>query len=72
MSTDFTRIDFRLTGMHCASCAINIDFALEDMDGVKEASTNYAKEISTVTFDRKKLKKEDLISVIESLGYKAR
>lgn len=69
MSTDLTTIVLNLDGMHCASCAINIDFELEDMEGVKEANTNYAKQMSTVTFDPTKVKREDLVSAIHELGY---
>ena len=36
-------VTLKIVGMHCTSCAMNIDFELEDIKGVKEASTNYAK-----------------------------
>jgi len=34
---------FKITGMHCSSCAITIDMDLEDLDGVKMSKTSYAK-----------------------------
>lgn len=55
--------------MHCTSCAINIDFELEDLDGVKEARTHYAKHISVVTFDPSKVKQQKMIDAIKQLGY---
>lgn len=55
--------------MHCTSCAINIDFDLEDLAGVKEAKTHYAKQISVVTYDPDKIKHEQIIAVITKLGY---
>ena len=32
-----------IEGMHCTSCAMNIDGALEDTEGVFNSETSYAK-----------------------------
>lgn len=61
----------KIEGMHCSSCAMNIDMDLEDLEGVKEASTNYAKQVSEVEFDEEKVQIEDIIKSIEKTGYKA-
>ena len=37
-------VEFRIKGMHCAACSMNIDGALEELDGVIGATTSYAKE----------------------------
>ncbi len=63
------KVSLEITGMHCSSCAINIDFELEDLDGVKEAKTNYAKQRSEVTFFPDKVTCEQIIAVITRLGY---
>ena len=60
---------FTISGMHCTSCAMNIDFELEDVDGITEAKTHYAKQISEVTFDQNKVNEEQIITVIKKLGY---
>lgn len=62
---------FNVDGMHCSSCAMNIDFDLEDLAGIKSAKTNYAKQESEVEFDEKKLQVEDIIKTIKKTGYKA-
>lgn len=62
-------VTLKITGMHCTSCAMNIDFELEDLEGVKEASTNYAKQVTTVTFDPNKIKLGKIIEVINNLEY---
>ena len=36
------QVTLKITGMHCPSCAMNIDGALEDTAGVIEAETSYA------------------------------
>lgn len=57
--------------MHCTSCAINIDGELEDTDGVKQANTNYAKVITEVEFDPKKINEEQIVKLIKKVGYDA-
>jgi len=65
------KVSLKIEGMHCSSCAMNIDFDLEDMDGIKNAKTSYAKQITEVEYDEKKLKIEDVIGTIKKTGYKA-
>ncbi len=43
----------KITGMHCSSCALSIDNALEDLPGVLESSTNYAKGEAKVRINEK-------------------
>lgn len=50
---------------------MNIDFDLEDLDGVKSASTNYAKAECVVEYEENKLDKERIIEAIKKTGYKA-
>lgn len=61
----------KIEGMYCTSCAMNIDFDLEDVEGVKSAKTNYAKQETEVEFDEDKLKPEIVIQTIQKTGYKA-
>lgn len=53
--------------MHCTSCAMNIDGELEDTEGVKESKTNYAKQVTEVTFDPEKISVEKMILVIRKI-----
>ena len=62
---------FKIDGMHCTSCAMTIDFELEDL-GVASAKTNYAKQESEVVFDEEKINPETIIKTIEKAGYKVR
>lgn len=66
-----TKIKLKITGMHCTSCAMNIDGELEDTEGVKESSTNYAKSLTEVTFDPEKVNEKKVIEVIKKVGYTA-
>jgi len=64
-------IRLKISGMHCASCAMNIDFDLEDLEGIESAKTSYAKAESVVEFDSVKIDKNQIIVQIKKTGYKA-
>lgn len=57
----------KIEGMHCASCAMNIDGELEDTEGVQEANTNYLKSQTEVTFDPEKISTDKIIATIRKL-----
>lgn len=63
---------FAVDGMHCASCAMSIDWELEDVDGVIEAKTSYAKARTDVRYDPGKVSEADLVAAIERAGYSVR
>src|SRR3989338_4702104 len=65
------KIVLNILGMHCASCASNIEGALKKVAGVLSAQVNFAKEKAYIEFEPKKLNVQDLIAVVEKTGYKA-
>lgn len=65
------KLKLKIEGMHCSSCAMNIDFGLEDLEGVKKAQTSYAKQETEVEFDEEKVNVEQIVKSIENTGYKA-
>ena len=62
---------FKICNMHCTSCAMNIDFNLEDLEGVVYAKTSYAKCECEVAYDDEKLSEDNIISTIKEAGYVA-
>jgi copper chaperone CopZ len=62
---------FAISGMHCSSCAMNIDFDLEDIDGVKSVNTNYARQETEVEFDEEKVGLALILEQIKKTGYTA-
>lgn len=65
------KVVLKITGMHCTSCAMNIDGDLEDfVKGVKSSKTNYAKQECEVEF-AEEVKVEHIISQIIETGYQA-
>lgn len=60
---------FKISGMHCSSCAMDIDGALEDKDGVLESRTSYVKSETEVKFDPSKINESEIKKLISSTGY---
>jgi Cu+-exporting ATPase len=64
-------LTFHISGMHCASCASNIQRKLNKTVGVREANINYASEQATVIYDQEKISEKSIALVVETMGYKA-
>lgn len=62
----------KIEGMHCSSCAMNIDFDLEDLGGVLKAQTSYAKSECIVEFEEDKVSIELISETIKKTGYTAK
>jgi len=65
------KIILNISGMHCASCAANIEAALKKVPGVLRAQVNFASERAYIEFEAGRLDTRDLILAIERVGYKA-
>ncbi|MDH4123448.1 MAG: heavy metal translocating P-type ATPase [Thermoplasmata archaeon] len=57
-------------GMHCATCALNIEETLREIPGVKVANVSFASEKANVKYDSNKADQNALKAAIEDLGYK--
>ncbi len=66
-AADGRRVDLRISGMTCASCAARIERKLNKLDGV-EASVNYATEGARVQASET-VSHQDLVDQVEALGY---
>ncbi|HYF45847.1 MAG TPA: heavy metal translocating P-type ATPase, partial [Acidimicrobiales bacterium] len=63
------RIDLKVEGMTCSSCAANVERRLNGLDGVV-ATVNFATETATVTAPSD-ISPEDLVAEVEAAGYEA-
>ncbi len=66
------RIDLPITGMSCASCAARIEKGLGSVEGVSQATVNFAAEKATVFFHPGQTDISHLIEKVKDLGYGAR
>ncbi len=62
---------FRISGMHCASCASKIENSLKNMKGVQEAGVNFATQEATVLAKPEQVSTAQIIQQIQKLGYQA-
>lgn len=62
---------FKITDMHCTSCALSIDMDLEDLDGIKNVRTSYAKAETEVEFEEEKIDEKAVLETIKKTGYTA-
>ncbi|MCK1982033.1 MULTISPECIES: heavy metal translocating P-type ATPase [Bacillaceae] len=68
--SDKKETTLQIAGMTCAACAVRIEKGLKKIDGVEDASVNFALEKSKVTFDPSKVNVNQFKEKVQSLGYK--
>ena len=61
----------KIEGMHCTSCAMSIDMDLEDLDGLQEARTSFAKQETDVVYDEEVVDLPKILQQIKKTGYLA-
>ncbi|WP_019873186.1 heavy-metal-associated domain-containing protein [Sporichthya polymorpha] len=59
-----------ISGMHCASCGMLIDEAVEDLPGVRESRTDMKAARTTVDLDGTGAGPAEVVAAIEAEGYK--
>ncbi|MFQ6134373.1 MAG: heavy metal translocating P-type ATPase [Nitrososphaerales archaeon] len=64
------KVVLQIGGMHCTSCAQNIEKALKALDGVYETNVNFTAAKAAVEYDPSKLKLVDLEKVVTGVGYR--
>ncbi len=69
MSDHKATVELPITGMTCASCVARNERALRRLEGVDDASVNFATEKATVTFDSDVLTAAALVEAVEAGGY---
>lgn len=62
---------FKIQGMHCTSCAMTIDWEIEDVEGVENVTTSYAKAVTSVTYDAAAVDESAILAAIKRAGFEA-
>jgi copper chaperone CopZ len=62
---------YRVEGMHCVNCAMNIESIEDDLPGIKQISASYQKGLIVVEFDETKVNEAQIIESVEKRGYHA-
>ena len=69
MSAKKTTVELPITGMTCASCVARNEKALRKVEGVDDASVNFATEKATIAFDPEVVSADQLVHAVEAAGY---
>jgi mercuric ion transport protein len=69
-STSGNTIELTVKGMTCSGCEAHVIHALDEVEGVLQASASFKDAKAIVTFDSAKLSKEDIMAIINATGYK--
>jgi Cu+-exporting ATPase len=69
MSVKKTTVELPITGMTCASCVARNEKALRKVEGVDDASVNFATEKATIAFDPEVVSADKLVHAVEAAGY---
>jgi Cu+-exporting ATPase len=59
-------------GMHCSTCSETVADAVESLDGIADASVNYATDEATVEYDPADVTLSEIYGAIEESGYDPR
>jgi copper chaperone len=62
---------FSVAGMHCASCGLLIDDAVEELEGVERCQTDSRRGRSVVVADPAVATVADVVAAIAAAGYRA-
>ena len=63
------RIALPITGMSCANCALTVERNLKKVQGVTEATVNFATEQASVSFKTGEASVSDLVEQVRAAGY---
>ncbi len=65
------KLELKIEGMHCGSCAVGIQMLTSQIDGMESATVDYEGKKGVFEFDPTKVTKDAIVKAIEELGYKA-
>ena len=63
------KIELKISGMTCATCASRVEKSLLHLDGVSKANVNLTNETANVEYDSTKLRLVDLEKAVGNAGY---
>lgn len=70
-TTNTEKINLKLRGMSCASCASSIEQAIISVPGVESCNVNFGAEQATIQYNPRQTSIEDIQDAIKEAGYAA-
>lgn len=69
MAESKKKAEIKISGMHCASCALNVEKFLQSVEGVENAQVNFGTEKATVEYDPEKVELVKIEEKVQDAGY---
>jgi len=63
------KAELKISGMHCATCAVNIEESLSQIKDVSKAQVNFGTDTAHVEFDPQKVSITELEKAVKDVGY---
>jgi P-type Cu+ transporter len=63
------KTSLKIGGMHCASCATDIEKALKNAPGIREIRVNFASEKASLSFEPDIIRESQIEEIIKTTGY---
>lgn len=63
------KAELKISGMTCATCAVNIEDSLSKIKDVSKAQVNFGTDTAQVEFDPKKVTLAELENAVKQAGY---
>jgi Cu+-exporting ATPase len=68
-TTNTEKINLKLRGMSCASCANSIESAISNVPGVESCNVNFGAEQAAIEYNPRRTSIEDIQEAVEEAGY---
>jgi copper chaperone CopZ len=68
---DMLKKTYRVDGMHCSNCAMNIEGIEDDLPGIKQISASYQRGQMMVEFNEALVSENQILAAVETRGYRA-
>jgi copper chaperone CopZ len=62
---------FRVEGMHCSNCPMEVEGIEDDLPGIKQVSASYQKGTMLVEYDESRVTEQQIIAAVAKRGYQA-
>jgi copper chaperone CopZ len=72
MEDNIQEIVFLVEGIVCTGCAMDMENIMLDMDGVEEASVNFADGFFFIAYNPKEIEVNTIIKKVKNLGFKTK
>ena len=72
MEKKLIEIKFLIEDITCTGCGMDMENILLDLNGVEEASLNYAAGEFTLQYDPGEIEVENIIKKVKNLGFKTK